>query len=438
MISILFLLFTIIGVHCQEVDVISVDDPNNITIAFGSCNNVIDEDENMRQVFTSIAQTQPNIWMWIGDAVYLDGDSFFFGSLPGPGYDTADEQFVRDMFTTLKNNEAYSSLVNSVGRVIGTWDDHDYGYDSANKTFEYKERNKGIYLDFLETPENDTRRNRSGIYTSYYVGEEKLIKIILLDCRYNRDEESTAANVLDTDTTETFDDMLGEDQWTWLDNQLDDENATYTLIVSPTQYLPDDRPILPNWFDNSRERLLDMIRGKQKSGVVLISGDVHFAEIVTHPCPGRVGYNAFYEFTSSGMTHSASFVDIFDGVVETYSAEDDRYFERNFALIKLVRGENTTDVPNLVFEARDADGNVVLTREVSYADLTYNETQANNYNGCQAIENDSDEEGGSEEDDNIGDDLSNVGDDIGNGVGDAVDDVGNAADEIGNIFNKAG
>lgn len=50
---------------------------------------------------------------------------------------------------------------------------------------------KEIYLDFLDEPKNSPRRNNpNGIFESYYIGENKRIKLILLDVRFNRDENN--------------------------------------------------------------------------------------------------------------------------------------------------------------------------------------------------------------------------------------------------------
>ena len=48
---------------------------------------------------------------------------------------------------------------------------------------------KKLWLDFIDEPQSSPRRSRvnDGIYTSYYLGANKRLKIILLDVRYNRD-----------------------------------------------------------------------------------------------------------------------------------------------------------------------------------------------------------------------------------------------------------
>ena len=54
------------------------------------------------------------------------------------------------------------------------------------------------------------------MYNSYYFGEKKRVKLILLDVRYNKQN----------------DDILGEIQWKWLEKQLWDNDAVVTIFAS--------------------------------------------------------------------------------------------------------------------------------------------------------------------------------------------------------------
>ena len=56
-----------------------------------------------------------------------------------------------------------------------------------------------------------------------------------------------------------------------------------------------------NW--PNKEKLYNIIRKHEKSNVILLSGDVHFAKRYQTPCESLTGYSV-PEYTSSGMTHS--------------------------------------------------------------------------------------------------------------------------------------
>ncbi len=60
-------------------------------------------------------------------------------------------------------------------RIIGTWDDNDYGM-----------KNQELFLDFLGEPKDNPRCKQRGIYVSYLFGEPgKQTKVVLLDEHYS-------------------------------------------------------------------------------------------------------------------------------------------------------------------------------------------------------------------------------------------------------------
>ena len=72
----------------------------------------------------------------------------------------------------------------------------------------YKRKIQNIYLDFLQEPADSSRRKATkGIYTSYSIGEAPQdVLVVLLDVRHEKNPRTR--------------DMLGEQQWEWLDTLL--------------------------------------------------------------------------------------------------------------------------------------------------------------------------------------------------------------------------
>jgi len=108
--------------------------------------------------------------------------------------------------------------------------------------------------------------------------------------------------------------------------------------------------------------------------VILLSGDVHFAEILRYPCPERIGYSNFYEFTSSGLTQyppvpqAKQLLDVI--FPNTFNEAKDRYFTRNFGMIKFdFEGKE----PKAVLEVRNEDGKKIMEKEISASELRYEE-----------------------------------------------------------------
>ena len=111
---------------------------------------------------------------------------------------------------------------------------------------------KDLFLNFLDESKLSERRlHHDGVYASYYLGDRKKVKIILLDVKYNKVEN----------------DILGEKQWKWLETQLWKNNASITIFATPTQFLPDDR-YFNSWDPESRDRFLKLLKKTGTKGKI--------------------------------------------------------------------------------------------------------------------------------------------------------------------------
>jgi alkaline phosphatase D len=117
----------------------------------------------------------------------------------------------------------YKEFKKGTPKIIGVYDDHDYGVNNGDKTFKKKKEVREIYLDFIGEPEDSERRmdKDSGIYQDYIISTRDGVKVhfILLDVRY--DFTSTLPR-----------DRLGAKQLAWLDNALATTDADVTLLAS--------------------------------------------------------------------------------------------------------------------------------------------------------------------------------------------------------------
>jgi len=148
-----------------------------------------------------------------------------------------------------------------------------------------------LFLDFLGVSKDSPRRKLQGVYSSERIpfGNEHAL-LLLLDVRYNRHPWDERHDPLA--------DFLGEEQWTWLENEVRNSRASIFLVGSGITVLWDDwGGANENWsrFPEARRRLLTLLTGRK---VIFLSGDIHLFE-VRHMSP----WNAL-EFTSSGLTHS--------------------------------------------------------------------------------------------------------------------------------------
>jgi len=241
-------------------------------IAAGSCNR----QDLPQPLWNAILKFHPQLWVWLGDNIYGDTD---------------DMALLEEKWTEQKKNPGYSKLLNTC-LVEGIWDDHDYGRNDAGSEYEWKKESQRLILDFLNEPAASPRRKQSGIYASRVFGPEgQRVCLILLDVRTHRDASQTGG------------DILGEEQWLWLENSLRSSTAQIHIICSGSQVLPfEHRHEKWNDFPESRERLLKLIGSTQIGGVILLSGDRHFAEFSRLKNPW--GGQPLNEMTTSGLTHS--------------------------------------------------------------------------------------------------------------------------------------
>ena len=87
-------------------------------MAFGSCAR-----GDSSQVFGHVADWQPQLWVWLGDAVYADSRRWGFSWVPG------EEAQVRAKYEQLVRSEEYRRLP----EVVGVYDDHDYNCNNGGK-----------------------------------------------------------------------------------------------------------------------------------------------------------------------------------------------------------------------------------------------------------------------------------------------------------------
>lgn len=294
----IFLLLCILLISCNTKSVVSKDlNKNNTTktklalenvavskIAFGSCS---DEDKSQEH-WLEIANDNPDLWIWGGDNIYAD---------------TEDMNVMAKKYAMQKSNKHYQNFISKVP-VIGTWDDHDYGQNDGNKSYLKKKESKKLLLEFLDVSPLNPVYNHDGVYMSYEIGEpHKKVKIILLDSRsfqdiLEEDKNSKARYLKSMDG-----DILGEEQWQWLTNELQNSSAEINIIVSSIQFIA-DKHAYEKWanFPKAKQRMLKLINENDKRNILFISGDRHIGEISKLSIDG-LDY-PLYDITSSGLTHS--------------------------------------------------------------------------------------------------------------------------------------
>lgn len=201
----------------------------------------------------SIAALKPDVFVWMGDNIYGNSE---------------DMEVLREKYAKVDALPAYQTIVSSA-EVIGTWDDHDYGKDNVGKEFPAKVESQKELLTFLRVPKDSPRWSREGVYGLHEFGPTgKQVRVMLLDTRYHRDHTGSDG------------DLLGDEQWAWLEQVLVESKAQVNIIVSSIQFLAAEHRF-EKWIDFPKEqqRMLDLLARKDVPPVLFLSGDRHLSEI---------------------------------------------------------------------------------------------------------------------------------------------------------------
>ena len=277
-------IWTLLGIAVSCNPFHNNEKPSKTIIAFGSCSRQY----NPNQRWNDIIKNDPDIWIWLGDNIYGD---------------THDMRLMAEKYEHQKSDSGYQLLMKSKTRIIGTWDDHDYGVNDGGTHYSKKEESKLLFLDFLDIDQDNPMVNREGVYQSYnYDFGENIIKVILLDTRYFRDtiyRDPDTRAVLPNETG----DILGKDQWIWLEEELKDSEAELHIIGSSIQVIPEEHAY-EKWanFPKAQKRLYELLMKYPEKKVLFLSGDRHIAEISQITLEGL--QYPLYDFTSSGLTHT--------------------------------------------------------------------------------------------------------------------------------------
>jgi alkaline phosphatase D len=254
-------------------------------IAFGSCAT---QDEP-QLILRTVLEWNPDLFIYLGDNIYGD---------------TRDMVVLQQKYDKLAAIKDFQRLRKTVP-VIATWDDHDYGENDAGKEYPFKAQSKDIFLKFWNEPAKSPRREHAGIYTSYRFTDDKIgrtLQVILLDTRTFRDQPLAAPftswrneYLPDTDPDKT---ILGETQWAWLKQQLE-QPADLRVIGSSIQFAHEYNG-WESWTNFPRElmRMVKLIQTTKANGVVFISGDVHWGELSVLQPPGCY---PLHDVTASGI-----------------------------------------------------------------------------------------------------------------------------------------
>lgn len=318
-------------------------------------------------VWQSIGALSPHAFIFLGDNVYSDVGQY--ATQPQP-------KRIATAYTDLSANKDFQAFRQTAQDqqfpIFATWDDHDYGLNDGGADYPHRLASKQYFMDFFgisRTSSGDA--SQPGIYQSYRLQVSGLdVHLILLDTRsfrsgLKRDPDSDCSRTHFVPNLDNQATILGKQQWTWLEQELR-KPADLRLIASSIQLIPTQH-CFEKWanFPRERERFFRLIKDTRASGVVLISGDRHMAEISKLPAD-VIGY-PLYEVTSSGLNSALGLRQLLLGAGNNLRVGSPEYGD-NFGGIAIEQADDNHLLKLQIFQA---DGTITSQLEVPLSVLSF-------------------------------------------------------------------
>jgi alkaline phosphatase D len=319
----------------------------DFTIGFGSCAYINQEGGYDRlggnpygggyEIFESIYEKDPDVFIWLGDTVYLNEPDW--SSWTG----------ILQRWTHSRSLPHMRGLLASTPNYF-IWDDHDYGPNNSGWNFWNKGQTTDAFKLFTGNP-SEGLPSVPGVFSFFIYGDANFY---LLDNRTYREGD---------EHLKPFDrerNLLGMDQVDWLISSLKYNQGQATEGYAPSypasfNIICIGNPVLGDngagdsyqLWDQEYQYLVDRLMEEGIDGVVFLSGDVHFSEVNLVEfkgggkpgVPGKAGIKGetyrFIEFTSSPLTsgpfkgpeETSTRYDIFPGEINQIKA-------RNFSTLE--------------------------------------------------------------------------------------------------------
>jgi alkaline phosphatase D len=322
-------------------------DAAELTIAIGSCHYLAGPDPVFRgsggdyQIFDAIAARKPDVMLWLGDNVYLQTPDFL------------DPSSMAARYRQVRHFVPLQKLLTGTTH-LAILDDHDFGPNDTDGSYVLKGETLKLFERYWPNPSHGLP-GVPGAFGWARVGD---VEFFLLDDRTYRYPDRYP------DVPEKT--MFGAAQFEWLKQALISSRATIKLVAAGGQFWNRASRFEGLYqFPREQKRLREWLAEQKIDGVIFLSGDRHFGELLKIE---RAGGYPLYEFTSSPLTSQP--------VARPDAAERENpdvvpgtlHGRRQFGLIRV--GGPGTD-RRIALEAYDSDGNPLWRHEIRANDLRF-------------------------------------------------------------------
>ena len=240
------------------------------------------------------------------------------------------------------------------------WDDHDYGSNDSNKSFELKDESLRIFQAYWGNPSYGEKDN-PGVYTKFMWSDAVFI---LMDDRWYRDDDHLAASAAQGMKTQ-----YGARQRDWLKQALlaaqINEHCTFKFIATGGQVITDFGGASETfaYYPEERADLLKFIVDHHITGVIFLTGDVHFTELARKKISDT---QWVYELTSSPFSSGVSNLGTTERIADPHRVEGTLVPDQNFCVLSVTGPKNDRAV---VITCIDRQGATRFTKTIKASEL---------------------------------------------------------------------
>ena len=319
-----------------------------LRIAFGSCSQ--DSRHPYVPVYEAMAFEQPDLALFVGDNSYfVVGEGDWSTSGPIGDWNSSQQMIERHMRT--RTNPYLQRLLRSVP-TYGIWDDHDYGPNNSDREFKGREIAHKVFRGVWANPDYGTP-STPGIFSKFRRGP---VDIFLMDGRYHK-YVSTSNH---PDVPREHAAIWGTQQLKWLMDELRRSTAPVKVIANGTQVISKNSRGEGHFNEapEELERLLIFLRENRIGGVIFLTGDRHYTEVMRLTQDGGPD---ILEFTSSPFQQGQAVTPLeLDHGTNIWAMHGNSY-----GLVTISVGRDGEG--SVRFEMRDANNYVPLRDQSEYA-----------------------------------------------------------------------
>jgi alkaline phosphatase D len=331
----------------------SKTEPANFSVMIGSClylnDSIYDRPGTPYgkdpQILNSMANTSSDFMIWLGDNLYLREA------------DWSSAWGIKRRYSVNRANPFMKNLLSKQPN-YATWDDHDFGPNDSNNSYDLSYETTNCFKSYWA---NKTYgKNGKGVYSKFNYEDAEFF---LLDNRSFRDANQLHDSI--NGKINLNKDFLGKEQMQWLKNSLASSESPFKIVVCGSQVFNGiaDKECYTKYTGEFNE-LIDFIRTSNISGLIFISGDRHFTELLK--TEGIAKY-PIYEFTNSPITSTP-----YSKLLETAEAKNPKrvegslFLDNNFGKLNF---SGTKKERTLTFETYDKSGNKVWEYSIKSNDI---------------------------------------------------------------------